>query len=229
MLKQMPRRRHAAADPELQRLDGADPPARAVRRRADRTATRDLGGERGPHAAGHRAGRGDPVSRIGGKQRQIQIDLDPRRCRPRPFRPDVANALAAQNLITARRHPENRQFEYTIQLNNAPSELMELGDLPIKTVNGAMVYVRDVAQVRDGNPPQTNIVHVEGSRSVLMQVLKNGSVRRWLSSAGIKDKLREIKDSLPDKLKIALLGDQSLFVRAAIERRGAAKASSRRC
>jgi multidrug efflux pump subunit AcrB len=89
--------------------------------------------------------------------------------------------------------------------------------LPIKTVNGAMVYLGDVAQVRDGNPPQTNIVHVEGSRSVLLQVLKVGSASTLAIVGGIKDKLREIKDSLPENLNIALIGDQSLFVSAAIE------------
>ena len=97
---------------------------------------------------------------------------------------DVANALAAQNLITPVGTQKIGSLEYTIQLNNAPSVISELGDLPIKSVNGAMVYVRDVATVRDGNPPQTNIVHVEGSRSVLMQVLKNGAVSTLAIIAG---------------------------------------------
>src|SRR5260370_17472622 len=88
---------------------------------------------------------------------------------------DVANTLASQNLLTPVGTQKIGSFEYTIQLNNAPSALEALGDLPIKNVNGAMVYVRDVAQVRDVNPPQINIVHVEGNRSVLMQVLKNPS------------------------------------------------------
>ena len=87
---------------------------------------------------------------------------------------DVANALAAQNLITPVGTEKIGSSEYTINLNDAPSQIVELGDLPIKSVNGAMVYIHDVAQVRDGNPPQTNIVHVNGNRSVLMQVLKNG-------------------------------------------------------
>ncbi len=80
-------------------------------------------------------------------------------------------------------------FEYAIQLNNAPSAIADLADLPIKSVNGAMVYIRDVAHVRDGNPPQTNIVHVDGSRSVLMQILKNGSVSTLAIIDGIKQKL----------------------------------------
>src|SRR6201991_2860522 len=112
----------------------------------------------------------------GGKLRQVQIDLDSTAMQARGLSgQDVANALAAQNLITPVGTQKIGSFEYAIQLNNAPSVISELEDLPIKTVNGAMIYVRDVAHVRDGNPPQTNIVHVEGSRSVLMTVLKAGS------------------------------------------------------
>ena len=155
---------------------------------------------------------------FGGKQRQVQIDLNSSAMQAVGLSgQDVANALAAQNLILPVGNQKIGSFEYTIQLNNAPSKLDDLGNLPIKTVNGAMVYVRDVAEVRDGNPPQTNIVHVEGGRSVLLQVLKIGSASTLAIVGGIKDKLREIKDSLPDNLKIALLGDQSLFVSAAIE------------
>ena len=129
---------------------------------------------------------------------------------------DVANALAAQNLITPVGTEKIGSFEYGIQLNNAPSVIADLGDLPIKTVNGAMVYIHDVAHVRDGNPPQTNIVHVEGSRSVLMQVLKNGSVSTLAIIDGIKQKLVEIKDLLPSNLKVAQIGDQSVFIKAAV-------------
>jgi len=92
----------------------------------------------------------------------------------------------------------------------------KLGDLPIKTVNGAMVYVRDVASVRDGNPPQTNIVHVDGNRSVLMMVLKAGSISTLDIIAGIKQKVIDVRDSLPEALKIGFIGDQSVFVRGAI-------------
>jgi multidrug efflux pump subunit AcrB len=155
---------------------------------------------------------------FGGKARQVQIDLDSAAMQARGLSgQDVANALAAQNLIIPVGTQKIGSFEYAIQLNNAPSELAALADLPIKTVNGAMVYVRDVAQVRDGNPPQTNIVHVEGNRSVLMQVLKNGSVSTLAIIAGIKEKVVELKAILPDNLKIALIGDQSVFVSAAIE------------
>jgi len=154
---------------------------------------------------------------FGGKLRQIQIDLDPAALQARGLSgQDVANALAAQNLITPVGAEKIGAYEYAVQLNNAPSSLADLGDLPIKTVDGAMVYVRDVAQVRDGNAPQTNIVHVDGNRSVLLQVFKNGSASTLAIIAGVKQRLIDLKDALPAGLKVALLGDQSLFVRGAI-------------
>ena len=153
----------------------------------------------------------------GGKQRQVQIDLDPTAMQARGLSgQDVANALAAQNLITPIGTEKIGGFEYALQLNNAPSAIAALGDLPIKSVNGAMVYIRDVAHVRDGNPPQTNIVHVDGNRSVLMQVLKNGSVSTLAIIAGIKEKVAGVRAILPSTLKIAQIGDQSVFVRGAV-------------
>jgi CzcA family heavy metal efflux pump len=154
---------------------------------------------------------------FGGKQRQIQIDLNSTALQARGLSgQDVANALAAQNLITPVGTQKIGNFEYTIQLNNSPLKMEELGDLPIKAVNGAMVYVRDVASVRDGNPPQTNIVHVDGHRSVLMMVLKAGAISTLDIIAGIKQKVIDVRDSLPEALKIGFIGDQSLFVRGAI-------------
>src|SRR4051812_5359586 len=101
----------------------------------------------------------------GGKARQVQIDLDPAALQARGLSgADVANALAAQNLLTPGGTQKIGAFEYAIQLNNAPPQFEALGALPIKTANGAMVYIRDIGHVRDGNPPQTNIVHVDGSR-----------------------------------------------------------------
>ncbi len=153
----------------------------------------------------------------GGKSREVQIDLDPAAMQARGLSgQDVANALAAQNLITPVGTEKIGNFEYAIELNDAPSLIRQLADLPIKSVNGAMIYVRDVAQVRDGNPPQTNIVHVEGARSVLMQVLKNGAVSTLAIINGVKEKVQEMKATLPDNLRIELLGDQSLFINAAI-------------
>ncbi|MFZ3227227.1 MAG: efflux RND transporter permease subunit, partial [Xanthobacteraceae bacterium] len=153
----------------------------------------------------------------GGKLREVQIDLNSAAMQARNLSgQDVANALAAQNLITPVGTEKIGSSEYTINLNDAPSRIVELGDLPIKSVNGAMVYIHDVAQVRDGNPPQTNIVHVNGNRSVLMQVLKNGSVSTLAIVDGIKAKLQQIKDILPSNLQIAQIGDQSIFIKAAI-------------
>ncbi len=153
----------------------------------------------------------------GGKQRQIQIDIDPAALQARGLSAqDVATALAAQNLITPVGTQKIGKFEYTINLNNSPDRIEGLSDLPIKTVNGAMVYIRDVASVRDGNPPQTNIVHVDGNRSVLMMVLKAGAVSTLDIISGVKRKVEEVRASLPETLKIAFVGDQSSFVRAAI-------------
>src|SRR5215831_6646255 len=155
---------------------------------------------------------------FGGKQRQVQIDLDPTALQARGLSgQDVANALAAQNLITPVGTQKIGTFEYNLQLNNAALRIDELGDLPIKTVNGAMIYIRDVATVRDGNPPQTNIVHVNGNRSVLMMVLKSGFTSTLDIIAGIKQKVIESRDALPAALKIDFIGDQSVFVSGAIE------------
>ncbi len=153
----------------------------------------------------------------GGKFRQVQIDLDPVAMQSRGLSgQDVASALAAQNLMTPVGTEKIGDFEYPINLNNAPSVVSELGDLPIKSVNGAMVYVRDVAHVRDGNVPQTNIVHVDGNRSVLMVVLKNGGASTLAVIDGVKKKYPELQRSLPSSLKIAEVADQSFFVKAAI-------------
>ncbi|SFR92461.1 heavy metal efflux pump, CzcA family [Dyella sp. OK004] len=154
---------------------------------------------------------------FGGKTRQVQIDIDSAALQARGLSAqDVANALAAQNLIVPVGTQKIGSYEYTLQLNNAPSDINALGDLPVKTVNGTTVYIRDVAHVRDGNPPQTNVVHVDGGRSVLMTVLKNGSASTLAIIEGVKQKLAAAKDSFPDTLEIAPIGDQSLFVRAAI-------------
>ena len=154
----------------------------------------------------------------GGKQRQIQIDVDPSKLQSLGLSgQDVANALAAQNLIQPAGTSKIGSFEYVIQVNNSPLKTNELGDLPIKVVNGATVYVRDVATVRDGNPPQTNIVHVNGNRSVLMMVLKSGYISTLDIIDGIKKKVVAFRDSLPDTLKVGFVGDQGVFVAASIE------------
>jgi multidrug efflux pump subunit AcrB len=153
----------------------------------------------------------------GGKTREVQIDLDASAMQARGLSgQDVANALAAQSLITPVGTEKIGSFEYPIQLNDSPTAITDLGDLPIKSVNGAMVYIRDVAHVRDGNPPQTNIVHVEGSRSVLMTVLKAGSVSTLDIIAGVKDKVKQLKAIVPSALQIKFIGDQSVFVKGAV-------------
>lgn len=154
----------------------------------------------------------------GGKSRQIQIDLNPQAIQARGLSSiDVANALAAQNLITPVGTQKIGDREYTLQLNNAAVTLDDLANLPIKIVDGAAVYIRDVATVRDGNPPQTNIVHVDGTKSVLMSVLKIGTTSTLDIVEGVKAKLEELKPGLPANLQIVPINDQSVFVRAAIK------------
>jgi multidrug efflux pump subunit AcrB len=154
---------------------------------------------------------------FGGKFRQIQIDLDPAALQARGLSAnDVANALAAQNLLTPAGTQKIGSTEYAIQLNNAARKYAELADMPIMAANGAIVYLRDVAQVRDGNPPQQNIVNVDGSRSVVLQVLKNGTASTLAIIDGIKQKVEQMRPTLPENLSIALVNDQSLFVENAI-------------
>ena len=127
---------------------------------------------------------------FGGKFRQIQIDLDPAAMQARGLSAaDVANALAAQNLLTPVGTQKIGSHEYAIQLNNAPADFNALADVPIFAANGTVVYLRDVAQVRDGNPPQQNIVHVDGGRSVLLAVLKNGATSTLSIIDGIKERV----------------------------------------
>jgi multidrug efflux pump subunit AcrB len=154
---------------------------------------------------------------FGGKAPQVMFDLDTAALQSRGLTGlDVAHALAAQNLITPVGSEKIGDFEYNINLNSAPSNISELGDLPIKNVGGAMVYMHDVAQVHDGNAVQTNIVHVDGNRSVLLSVFKNGTTSTLDIVSGIKKMLAIIKPSLPGALDIKPIGDQSIFVRAAI-------------
>jgi CzcA family heavy metal efflux pump len=154
---------------------------------------------------------------FGGKSRQVQIDLDAAALQARGLTgQDVANALASQNLLTPVGSQKIGNLEYTVNLNNAPSDFNKLGDLPIKSVNGTLVYVRDVAHVRDGNAVQTNIVHVDGGRSVLMSVLKSGATSTLDIVDGVKAMVEAVKPSMPDNLQVKAIGDQSIFVRAAI-------------
>ncbi|MGC5798419.1 efflux RND transporter permease subunit [Sphingomonas sp. NFX23] len=154
----------------------------------------------------------------GGRQRQVQIDLDPQALQSKGLSAqDVGLAIAAQNQINPAGFAKIGGFQYNVRLNNAPGSIDELNNLPVKVVNGATIYMRDVAHVRDGSAPQTNVVHVDGSRSVVMTILKNGSTSTLAIVQGIKDALPAIQATLPDSLKIVPIGDQSLFVKAAVE------------
>ena len=153
----------------------------------------------------------------GGKIRQIQIDLDPVALQSKGLSAeDVGAALAAQQQITPSGTAKVGGFEYVVKLNNSPNAIAELNDLPIKQVGGATIYMRDIGYVRDGSSPQTNVVRKEGRRTVLMSVNKNGSASTLAIVDGVKTRLPQIKDSLPANLKIDLLNDQSIFVKAAV-------------
>ena len=154
----------------------------------------------------------------GGLQRQIQVDLDPDALRAKNLSGnDVTNALAAQNSILPAGTQKIGDREYFVTVNANPRTVEELNDLPVTAHNGTVIYVRDVAHVRDGYPPQTNIVRRDGKRGVLMSVLKTGSSSTLDIIKNIKQRLPNIKNALPEGFNIDLVGDQSLFVRAAIE------------
>ena len=153
----------------------------------------------------------------GGKQRQVQIDLDTQALQSKGLSPsDVVNAVSVQNLILPSGTMKLGRFEYQVETNAAPTTITELNNLPIKKVNGAMIYIHDVAHVRDGFPPQTNIVRVDGQRSTLMSILKIGDVSTLDVIKGVRDRLPSIAATLPPQLHITPLNDQSLFVRGAI-------------
>jgi CzcA family heavy metal efflux pump len=154
---------------------------------------------------------------FGGKNRQVQIDLDTQAMQARGLSAaDVQAAISNQNMVTAPGNIKIGSYQYAVKLNNSADTIEEMNNLPIKTVGGATILVRDVGHVRDGNPPQSNVVHVDGSRAVLSQVLKNGVVSTLDVVQGIKDALPLLKQQLPDSLKIDILSDQSLFVKAAV-------------
>ena len=153
----------------------------------------------------------------GGKMRQVQVDLNPQALRARGLSGnDVVNAIAAQNLIIPAGTQKMGDLEYFIGLNASPTKVEELNDLPIGASKGTVTYVRDVAHVRDGSPPQTNIARLEGRRAALMTILKNGNASTLDVIDAVKAKLPQIRAELPPSLKIEPIGDQSLFVRAAI-------------
>jgi multidrug efflux pump subunit AcrB len=154
----------------------------------------------------------------GGKQRQVQVDLDLHQLQAKGLSPsDVTNTIANQNLILPAGTMKVGTYEYQVETNSAPTTIAGLNDLPIKQVNGAMVYVHDVAHVRDGFPPQTNIVRVDGQRAALLTIQKNGNASTLDIIKGIFNKLPSVLSSIDNPhLKITPLSDQSIFVRGAI-------------
>jgi multidrug efflux pump subunit AcrB len=153
----------------------------------------------------------------GGKLRTIQVDLDPSALEARGLSPlDVVNAVNVQNLILPAGTSKIGNIEYDVEMNSSPKTVQELNDLPIRTVRNNTVYIRDVAHVRDGSPPQTNIVRVDGKRAVLATIQKSGNASTLDIISRVRELLPRIAAGMPE-LDIRPLADQSLFVRAAIQ------------
>jgi|HubBroStandDraft_6_1064221.scaffolds.fasta_scaffold00485_8 CzcA family heavy metal efflux pump len=153
----------------------------------------------------------------GGKMRQVQVDLDIPRMQANGLSPaDIVNAVNAENLITPSGTAKIGSLEYQIEMNSAPQTIAELNDLPVKTVNGSTIYMRDVAHIRDGFAPQTNIVRQDGVRGALMSMYKIGSGSTLTIVQAVKDMIPRAADQLPRDITIKPLFDQSLFVRASI-------------
>jgi CzcA family heavy metal efflux pump len=153
----------------------------------------------------------------GGKVRQIQVDLDLPKLQSYGLQPnDIVNAVNAQNLILPSGTVKLGSLEYNVELNGTPETIPELNDLPVKTANGSTLYMRDVAHIRDGFSPQTNIVRQDGNRGALMSIYKNGNASTLQIVAGIKNIVQQAAQALPPELKVTSLFDQSLFVRASI-------------
>jgi multidrug efflux pump subunit AcrB len=155
---------------------------------------------------------------FGGKQREVMVDLNLDELYARQLSPlDVSNALTLQNLILPTGTVKLAKTEYLVRLNSSPISLSDLNDLPIKTVNGATVYIKDVAQVHDGFSVQKNIVRTNGSRGVLMTITRNGNASTLAIVDAVKAALPKILANVPRELKVVTLGDQSIFVRASIQ------------
>jgi multidrug efflux pump subunit AcrB len=154
----------------------------------------------------------------GGKQRQVEVDLDMNALQARGLSPnDVVTAIGSQNLILPAGTIKIGKLENDVDLNASPQTVEELNDLPVKTVGTSTIYVRDVAHVRDGYPPQTNLVHVDGQRAALMTILKSGNSSTLDIISQVKESLPRALASLPPELQVRSLADQSIFVRGAID------------
>jgi CzcA family heavy metal efflux pump len=153
----------------------------------------------------------------GGKIRQIQVDLDMPKLQAYGLQPnDIVNAVNAQNIVLPSGTIKMGSLEYNIEMNGTPQTIAELNDLPVKTTNGSTLYMRDVAHIRDGFAPQTNIVRQDGNRGALMSIYKNGNASTLQIVSGVKSIVQQAAQALPPSLKITALFDQSLFVRASI-------------
>jgi multidrug efflux pump subunit AcrB len=154
----------------------------------------------------------------GGKQRQVQVDLNPAALQSKGLSAlDVTNAISVQNLILPTGTSKIGSREYDVSIPNAaPQTIADLNRIPIKTIGSTTIYIEDVAWVRDGFPPQTNIVKVNGQRSVLLTIQKAGDASTLNVIAGVKALLPYIKTTVPPQLQIQPLADQSIFVRGAI-------------
>src|SRR5208337_2506478 len=154
----------------------------------------------------------------GGRQRQVMVDLDLSALNAKGLSPsDVVNAIGAQNLILPAGTEKIGSTEYAVEINGSPNSVRELNDLPLKLVNGRMIYIRDVAQVRDGAAVQQNIVRHDGDRAALLTVVKSGKASTLDIVARIKQALPQVAKTLPAEFKMSTLLDQSLFVRAAVQ------------
>jgi len=155
---------------------------------------------------------------FGGKQRQVSVDLDPQALLSHGISgADVVNAVTAQNLILPQGTMKMGPREYDVALNSSPALVSELNDLPIKAVNGSMVYIRDVAHVHDGFAFQTNIVHVDSRRSAVLSVFKTGKASTLDIVSQVRAELPRVLAGLPPEFKVNPTADQSLFVRDAIK------------
>ncbi len=154
----------------------------------------------------------------GGKNRLISVDIDTQAMQARGLSPaDVVNAINAQNLILPSGTAKFGETEYTVKMNGSPDAIAGLNDLPVKTVNGTTTYIRDVAYVRDGFSPQTNIVRKDGARGVLLSVLKNGGASTLDIVANLRALLPRVQAIMPGDIKVTPLFDQSVFVKAAVK------------
>lgn len=154
----------------------------------------------------------------GGKVRQVQVDLNQQAMQTYGISAsDVNNAISNQNLILPAGTEKIGIYEYFVKLNGSPTLVDELNDVPIRTSNGTVLYVHDVAHVRDGFAPQTNIVRVDGTRAVLMSIQKTGNASTLDIINQIKAILPAVKSGMPPTLKLGMFGDQSIFVAAAIK------------